>query len=72
MTDNANVFLAPKEINSEAEKQKLKASKKLNYDAQLQKEFSGIIDELNLSKLQKEFLRCRWLEQILGSMSPLR
>lgn len=39
--------------------------KKFSYTDQLKQEFSAMFENLNLTPLQKQFLRSRWLDQIL-------
>ncbi len=39
--------------------------KKTSYTDYLKQEFSGIIERIELSDLQKQFMKARWLEQVL-------
>ncbi|MBW4441112.1 MAG: DUF4231 domain-containing protein [Plectolyngbya sp. WJT66-NPBG17] len=38
---------------------------KFNYNKQLQQDFGRLIDQLKLTDFQKEFMKARWLDQIL-------
>ncbi|ACK69898.1 conserved hypothetical protein [Gloeothece citriformis PCC 7424] len=39
--------------------------KKLPYRTQLKQDFSKLIEQIDLSPLQKEFMKLRWLDQVL-------
>lgn len=53
MTQDSSVTLSPSSI------------KKFSYRTQLKQDFSKIIEQIELSPLQKEFIKMRWLDQVL-------
>lgn len=65
MSDSILLSSNSRETANPSVQQELYARKKADSDEQLQQKFEGIIDELELTNLQKEFLRFRWLEQIV-------
>jgi len=52
-------------INSELIKKEKKSSKKNSYSDYLKQEMGDLIDKLDLSDLQKRFMKARWLDQLL-------
>jgi hypothetical protein len=55
---------SPVVVETEAGKPKKK--EKFNYDEQLKKDFNKVFEEISgLTTLQREFLRARWLDQVL-------
>ena len=41
------------------------AKKKKTYNDYLKEQFGGLIDQLEISDLQKEFVKSRWLDQLM-------
>lgn len=65
MLDSNRVPSLPKEIANQTAEKRSHSSDKFDADEYLKQQFESIINELNLTNLQKEFLKFRWLDQIL-------